>query len=158
MSASRLLYPRKRTFAGSHLMSALGQKQKSRRNHISGIDSSATRRRREIAHARRGTAYCGEYCETARAIAQAVAGLWRSRWRARSRLLRRMRSRRRLIHIISDAEPADSADSVQTLLKGYKAAIGRGTGGRSILRAPRIVLRFSGFFEDDGRYENSHDE
>jgi hypothetical protein len=27
MSASRLLYPRKRTFAGSHLMSALGQKQ-----------------------------------------------------------------------------------------------------------------------------------
>jgi hypothetical protein len=52
-----------------------------------------------------------------------------------------MRSGRSLIQIISDAEPANSADSVQTLLKGYKAAIRGTTGGSSVLRAPRIVLR-----------------
>ena len=76
---------------------------------------------------------------------------WRSIRNARSPLFRRMRPGRRLIHIISDAEPTNSADSVQTLLKGYKAAIRGSTGSRSVLCAPRIVLRFGGFFDaEDG--------
>jgi len=53
-----------------------------------------------------------------------------------------MRSWRRLVHIISDAEPTNSADSVQALLKGYKAAIRGTTGSPSVLCAPRIVLCF----------------
>jgi hypothetical protein len=69
-----------------------------------------------------------------------------------------MWSRRRLIQIISDAEPANSADSVQTLLKGYKAAIRGTTGGPSIFRTPRIVLGLSGFFDEENGYENSHNE
>jgi hypothetical protein len=69
-----------------------------------------------------------------------------------------MWSRRRLIQIISDAEPANSADSVQTLLKGYKAAIRGTTGGPSIFRTPGIVLGLSGFFDEENGYENSHNE
>jgi hypothetical protein len=69
-----------------------------------------------------------------------------------------MRSRRRLIQIISDAEPANSADSVQTLLKGYKAAIRGTTGGPSIFRTPGIILGLSGFFDEENGYENSHNE
>lgn len=69
-----------------------------------------------------------------------------------------MRSRRRLIQIISDAEPANSAHSVQTLLKGYKAAIRGTTGGPSIFRTPGIVLGFSGFFDEENGYENSRNE
>jgi len=69
-----------------------------------------------------------------------------------------MRPWRRLIQVISDAEPANSADRVQALLKGYKAAVCGRTGGRSILRAPWIVLRFSGFFDAEDRYENSRNE
>jgi hypothetical protein len=69
-----------------------------------------------------------------------------------------MRPGRRLIHIISDAEPTNSADSVQTLLKGYKAAIRGSTGSRSVLCAPRIVLRFSGFRDAEDRCKNSRNE
>jgi hypothetical protein len=69
-----------------------------------------------------------------------------------------MRSGRRLIHIIPDAEPADSTDSVQTLLKGYKAAIRGSRRSRSILRAPRVILRYSGFFDAEDGYENSRNE
>src|SRR5690349_7684101 len=84
--------------------------------------------------------------------------LWRSILRARSHLLRRMRPRRRLIQIVSEAEPANSADSVQTLLKGYKATIRGRTGRRSILGAPRIVLRPSGRFDPEDCYENPGNE
>jgi hypothetical protein len=83
---------------------------------------------------------------------------WRSIRNARSPLFRRMRPGRRLIHIISDAEPTNSADSVQTLLKGYKAAIRGSTGSRSVLCAPRIVLRFSGFRDAEDRCKNSRNE
>jgi hypothetical protein len=63
-----------------------------------------------------------------------------------------------LIQIVSDTEPADSTDSVQTLLKGYKAAIRGRAGRRSILRAPRIVLRLSGCFDPGHGYKNAGNE
>ena len=59
----------------------------------------------------------------------------------------RVWSGRRLIEIIPNAEPTNSADGVQTLLKGHKAAIRRSTGTASVLRAPRIVLCFSRLFD-----------
>jgi len=81
-----------------------------------------------------------QYCERVRIF---LVGMW---------------SGRRLIQIISNAEPANSADSVQTLLKGYKPAI-RGTiGSPSVLGAPQIVLRFSGFFDAENGYENPRNQ
>ena len=69
-----------------------------------------------------------------------------------------MRSGRWLIQIIADAETANSADSGQTLLKAYKPAIRGTTGGPSVLRATRIVLRLCGSFGADDDDENSENE
>src|SRR5262249_31660981 len=68
---------------------------------------------------------------------------------------RRMRCRRRPIHIISDAESANSADSVQALLKGYKAAIRGTVGSPSVIRAPRIVLRLGWSIEHSHRSDET---
>ena len=69
-----------------------------------------------------------------------------------------MRSGRRHIHIVADTEPANSADRIQTLLKGYKAAVRGRTGSPSILRAPRIILRLGGFFNAEESYQRPDDE
>src|ERR1051325_4139735 len=69
-----------------------------------------------------------------------------------------MRSGRRHIHIVADTEPANSADRIQTLLKGYKAAIRGRTGSPSILRAPRIILRLGGCFNAEESYQRPDDE
>lgn len=78
--------------------------------------------------------------------------------RTRSRFLRRMRSGRRLIHIIADTEPANSADGIQTLLKSHKAAVRGSAGSRSILSAPRIILRLGRFFVAEEGYRKPNDE
>jgi hypothetical protein len=68
-----------------------------------------------------------------------------------------MRSGRRLIHIVADTEPANSADRIQTLLKSYKAAVRGRTGSPSILCAPRIILRLGGCFNAEESYQRRDD-
>ena len=67
----------------------------------------------------------------------------------------RMRSRRGLICIVSDAETADTPDSRQALLKSDEATIHGTIRSASIFRAPRIVLRFGRVFSAEDTKANS---
>jgi hypothetical protein len=68
-----------------------------------------------------------------------------------------MRSGRGLVQVIAITEAANPAHGVQALLKGCEAAICP-TERTIVIRAPRIVLCFSGFFNADDTEANSQRE